>query len=636
MADRNIELKLSIDGKEAIATLNLTDEKLKEIFAGLSAPKKLPPPIDGKDIANVSSMNTAIGQFGFLLGDADMFMVNFRMGMMSVANNIPMVVQMLQYARDEALKAGISMKDAFMQSIKGPGGIMLAVNGAMLAIQLLTRAFSENTKEVKKDGEEVKNLTEKYKNLSTVILDAQKNALQKRKTDLEDLIKLYNKVGTVTPELKQKGFKEITDEEIDKLPSTNTLVNKKTLLYKWIFGDEGDKEKRTKEFRDELKALKTELDVLANADLVVKEKVSQIMKGTFDISTPNRLTEAIKLLTAEHGDMTKAESAQIEAKTLQLKKLQLERDQNKPLKDSNIITTDAELQKKKALVLIELQLLEKSDLQNEKLNERRKLLEQLAKLNQDLGLLGGEKLAPKKDFEFNKLTGKQITKIAAVWEYDPIFKIYDSDARGELNKSITDFSGGKEIFPIWEYEPILKINNSNAEKNIYQSIIDFSGEKNISADWKLKPNVKIDKTDIPGLTPGISPFQKLDISTKIGDGVDMTKELGSAWQRTGSIMSNALGRALGLMNQTENVLVNILQLLGQMALEIATSLLTKFIGLELGLPMLSVSGPSPFAPVSIGSAPLDLNLNVSGNTKLHSRYIEQSFDSQKKLKAKYY
>lgn len=114
----------------------------------------------------ISSMNMAIGQFGFLLGDADMFLMNFRMGMMSVANNFPMVIQFMQYAREEATKMNKSMGQAFFESIKGPGGLLLGVNAAMFAMNILARVFEGTTETVKDQQEEIKKLRAEYEKLT--------------------------------------------------------------------------------------------------------------------------------------------------------------------------------------------------------------------------------------------------------------------------------------------------------------------------------------------------------------------------------------------------------------------------------------------------------------------------------------
>ena len=51
-------------------------------------------------IPGVNQMNMAMMQFGYSLNDAQMFLVNTRMGMMGIANNIPMIVQNFMQAKN--------------------------------------------------------------------------------------------------------------------------------------------------------------------------------------------------------------------------------------------------------------------------------------------------------------------------------------------------------------------------------------------------------------------------------------------------------------------------------------------------------------------------------------------------------
>jgi hypothetical protein len=133
-------------------------------------------------IAGTNQMNTAIGALGWAMGDANMFLVNFRMGMMSIANNIPMIVQGLLQAKAAAEAAGTTMKTALVASLAGPGGLMLAINGLMFALQLLPNLFGETTKSVKEQKEEVDKLKTAYEKLTrqqllNIIADLNKQAM---------------------------------------------------------------------------------------------------------------------------------------------------------------------------------------------------------------------------------------------------------------------------------------------------------------------------------------------------------------------------------------------------------------------------------------------------------------------------
>lgn len=125
----------------------------------------------------VGNMNMTMGQLGFLIGDADMFFVNFRMGMMSVANNVPMVVQGLMQAKQAAESTGKSFSSVLASSLIGPGGVMIGINALMFALNVLPGLFAKSDKAVEDHAQKVKDLADQYKNLSTAEIDHAKNQI---------------------------------------------------------------------------------------------------------------------------------------------------------------------------------------------------------------------------------------------------------------------------------------------------------------------------------------------------------------------------------------------------------------------------------------------------------------------------
>jgi hypothetical protein len=147
MADLNkqILIKLLIDNKEVQAALQLDDalldkvsKKVAEFNRNAGGTGKA-----GREAASgTSAMNQALGQFGFVLGDADMFLMNFQMGMRSIANNIPMVVQGFIYANTEAQRLGTTVKSQLISSLAGPGGLLVSINALMFLLNVLPTLLS--------------------------------------------------------------------------------------------------------------------------------------------------------------------------------------------------------------------------------------------------------------------------------------------------------------------------------------------------------------------------------------------------------------------------------------------------------------------------------------------------------------
>ena len=172
--DKQIKITLTIDGKEAIATLNMTDEKLKEIFRQTNAPKN-PAAIQGAT-KEFTGMNQVIGQTGFLLSDMDMFFrsndwaTNMRMGAMSVSNNFSMVGQTVANAMRQAETAGMSFTQMLKTSLTGINLWMIGLNLGLLALNLVTRFLGSNTEELDKNTDAIKKNADALKEQSSITI----------------------------------------------------------------------------------------------------------------------------------------------------------------------------------------------------------------------------------------------------------------------------------------------------------------------------------------------------------------------------------------------------------------------------------------------------------------------------------
>jgi hypothetical protein len=124
------------------------------------------------------AMTNAMGQFGFLLGDMDMMFVNFRVGLMSIANNVGMVAQTLVFVQNEVKRTGESFKTALVNSLMGSGGVLVAINALMFLLQVLPRLFEDSTKAVEEHSQKIDELANKYQNLTRRQLENRKNEVQ--------------------------------------------------------------------------------------------------------------------------------------------------------------------------------------------------------------------------------------------------------------------------------------------------------------------------------------------------------------------------------------------------------------------------------------------------------------------------
>lgn len=184
MANENIQIKISVDGAQAGTALDAVKTKVDALqVSANSANAALKTTANG----GVSQMNNALGQLGYGLGDASMFMVNFRMGMMSIGNNIPVVVNGLMQAKKAAEESGGTFKSVLVSSLAGPGGVMVAINGVIMLTQILSTVMQDSGKKAKETAAELEKVADsivKLKSFTVESLFVTPEGLQKLKDEL--------------------------------------------------------------------------------------------------------------------------------------------------------------------------------------------------------------------------------------------------------------------------------------------------------------------------------------------------------------------------------------------------------------------------------------------------------------------
>jgi hypothetical protein len=265
MADLNkqIQIALIIDGKQAIATLDMTDAGFKKVVdqavRANAALNKTSGQITNtgnsakQAVPGVNQMNMAIMQTGYVMNDAQMFLVNFRMGMMGVANNIPMIVQNFMQAKAAATGSTTAMQ-LLTQSLTGAGGLILGINALMFVLNVLPMLFSDTTDEVKKEKDEVQKLTEEYSKLTKAMLTAK---IAGNQAELARLGATSQQVGG-NPILRffdmLQGVSDEDKERVKQLNEQNRIMQE--VLY-WL-GDIDDLENNVNELKQKQNDLNEE------------------------------------------------------------------------------------------------------------------------------------------------------------------------------------------------------------------------------------------------------------------------------------------------------------------------------------------------------------------------------------------
>lgn len=214
MADtKQISLKLTVDSKQAEAILARVNGLVDQLRKG-DGSDNLKAAVNFENLTNkikqtkeaaeqlppgMRQGQLAITQLGYVLNDSAVFATNFRMGLMGIGNNIPMVVQALQNAREEVKATGGSMKDVLLNSIKGPGGLILGINALMLALQFLPGLFKQGTDAVKEQKKAMDELKNTYNEATKAYIESQVKKLQ---ADKQQYVPLVAKGTNLDPRIR--------------------------------------------------------------------------------------------------------------------------------------------------------------------------------------------------------------------------------------------------------------------------------------------------------------------------------------------------------------------------------------------------------------------------------------------------
>lgn len=137
--------------------------------------------------AQSSSARMAVSQFGFALGDASMIMVDFRMFLLSIGNNIPFIVQGLAQVSKEAKDANMSFGQFLKNNLDASMKLVLGANALMFALMVLPSIFNKiNEASGDAAGDGLKKLSEELKNMTSGQIVAELEKVRKKIKEIND------------------------------------------------------------------------------------------------------------------------------------------------------------------------------------------------------------------------------------------------------------------------------------------------------------------------------------------------------------------------------------------------------------------------------------------------------------------
>lgn len=533
MDNKEIKIRLIIDGREATAVLNQNDEALARfIRTANKIPNATRPVKEG-----LGSMNQVIGQTGFLLSDMDMFFVNWQMGLRSVSNNVSMVANTIGNAINEAKERNLSFGQALKQSLTGFNGWLLGINALLFLLPAISRFFSSSTEKIKEQQKEVDKLALKYEDLEKAISKFKfgnvDDAKQKLKEYNDSTFNLIHEKQRVLDE-KEKELKEL-----ELLSKPRIVRDKEGVEYK--LEPKREDVSAYKIAKSSITALREEIDVL------IKTRNENDINTQNTIANVDRVMSKVRdgKLTIEsfRSDLSKLTSNQVEVLRGSINEKQgtmlFDGKEYKIAQKYIDVINDIKKSQKDVKTLADQLNVTTEDSINKEISKLQLLLSQTNSLQ-------------------DQLTIREKIKALEEEKKKP-FLISDKDT---------------SIMPIdWDNQLIPTKNSSEIGKG---GLIKGSGPTDIGSIVSniLNSNqVKVMKTakDVEEVVGA-----KLKNSTK--DNIDTTELLGHVWQRTGNIISNSLTKSLGLLKQTDSVLQNIMAGIFEMALQMGMTGLLGGIG----------------------------------------------------------
>lgn len=281
-----------VQREKALANLNNAYNRLKTnqaVNMGMT----------GRATQGFTGMNMVIGQTGFLLSDLDMMFVNTRMGLMSISNNISMLVNTMGVAIAQSKTAGLSLAAMFKQALTPMNLAVLGVNAFLFVINALSKSSSSATSELNKQSDAVAKLGEKYKELAEVEQKREIEKLKKeRKVALAEMEHAAGKTKKIAVEWGM-GKTRIEERVIGRDEETYDAA-----------------EKKITEIDEKLKVLNGTLPV-------TRQKIKAIMSGTYDVSSISNVRDAVKALEKEFENVrSDAEREKFRSRIDELKELE--------------------------------------------------------------------------------------------------------------------------------------------------------------------------------------------------------------------------------------------------------------------------------------------------------------------------
>jgi len=216
--------------KSALAVNSAEYKQVSTSLASMNNAVKALGAQQGNAASSSGSLTMAMAQLGYGIGDASMFAVDFRMGLLSIGNNIPVVVNGLMQAANSAKIAGQSFKAELASALMGPSGVLIALNLVIAAVQFFSMRKAND--EIDTTAEKARQAARDIRDLQIAITAFDYQNMDKAKDSLADYLKKKQEEINTQNE-KVSDIKAWLDLNATKISSKGEPVdNRQSTAYK--------------------------------------------------------------------------------------------------------------------------------------------------------------------------------------------------------------------------------------------------------------------------------------------------------------------------------------------------------------------------------------------------------------------
>jgi len=437
-------------GKEAVASGTGVDELIKKVQQLENQLEKVRTKSSGgaglpqfKQLTGDSRM--AVNAFNYTLQDSGMFFVNFRMGMMSISNNIPMLIQGLLGMKREAAEGNKSFKTYLKESFSGPNAflpVISLVSVAMIALPAIFDKLSESARQAAEEG--IRTLTKELESLSNFQIVQKLNSISEAMVNLANkTLKVQAQFGAIGAIYNLATGKNATIEGLAKqLQLLTDEKGKREELNKTILG-RLDLEKKEIEYKKT--KLKIDNDSLSDEAelLILNNKLADV-------------NERIRKVNMSSTDLEKEKSGYLDKQLKTLKEIYAIKKSGEP---------DTSGRDARANYEQELQDLEVANIKD---SETRQLRSEIIKYNRTLQRIN-------KEVKDEQLKYLLLAELYAKYLKD-LQRIREEGAAEKKESEAAEMSAGEK-----EYSNFIK--NINLTRSAFESLGDVLRGELISA-WE--------------------------------------------------------------------------------------------------------------------------------------------------------